>query len=112
MALDCPFAASSGFVLPTFELHGSGALRQPPNTPSSSGRLRKYALPDGEQEMKNLLSPSFWSRLFSLRAIETAMTPSLHSVESLGVRDGCQHVRDVSLLSKVRTAMPGRRFCA
>jgi hypothetical protein len=62
--------------------------------------------------MKNLVSPSFWSPLSSLRAIETAMTPSLHGVESLGVRDGCQHVRDVSLLSKVRTAMSSRRFCA
>jgi hypothetical protein len=33
MALDCLFAEFSGFVLPPFEPNGSGALRQPPNTP-------------------------------------------------------------------------------
>jgi len=33
MALGCPFAAPSCFVLPPFERNGSGALRSPPNTP-------------------------------------------------------------------------------
>ena len=51
MALDCLFAASSRFVPPQLQREGSGALRQPPNTPRRQGGFAISALPERAKEI-------------------------------------------------------------